>query len=257
MVAVARSPKAIPDPVTFFQGAADSAAVCQMIASSQWDAVVVTLTPTEFSDRAYDIAYVQTLRRLIDAWRQSTPGLILFASSTSVYPQSEGEWVNEETEVAPVSFSGKRMLQAEELLHDSGLPYCIVRFAGIYGPGRDALLRQVKNGQGGSDSFSNRIHADDAAGFICHLIEQHWGGGELAPIYLACDSHPARGREVRLWLAEQLGLNAADLTSSVSERGGNKRCSNQRLLSSGYALRYPSYVEGYTSVLGASDNASH
>lgn len=247
-VGVARSERPL-DGVEFWQGAADSQMVRERLAEQHFDAVILTLTPTDYSPAAYDLTYVQTLRTLLPVWQTNPPGLILFVSSTSVYHQSEGEWVDEDSPTAPKSFSGGSLLEAESLLAASGLSCCVVRFAGIYGPGRDFLLRQVRSGKGGSADFTNRIHAEDCAGVLAHLLRCHWRGEPLAPLYLGCDNLPAPGTEVRQWLAERLGIDPRSLMPTTSERGGNKRCSNGRLLAMGYQLRYPSYREGYDALL--------
>lgn len=250
LVGVARSPKSPPEYVTFKQAAADSMPVCEMLRSERWDAVIITLTPTEFSDRAYDIGYVQTLAHLLTFMTQNPPGLVIFTSSTSVYSQSDGEWVDEDTCVEPASFSGKRMYEAEGLLQQSGLHCCILRVAGIYGPGREVLIRQVKQGQGGSSSYTNRIHSEDCAGFVSHILSAFFEAESIAPLYVVSDGNPVSGRDLRLWLAQMLGLEAEHLAASVSERGGNKRCRNQKMLDSGYQLIYPDYREGYREMLG-------
>lgn len=254
LVGVARSPKKMPPEVEFWQGAADSVAILEKLAEESFDAVVITLTPTDFSDKSYQVAYVDTVEALVRQWqRGAAPGLILFVSSTSVYHQENGEWVDEDSATEPSGFAGRRILEAEQCLSESGLPVCCVRFAGIYGPGRDFLVRQVLAGNGGNDAFSNRIHAEDCAGIIAFLLQQYWQGNALAPCYLGCDSEPATGTEVRQWLAGKMGDKAPALQPSQSSRGGNKRCCNARILAAGYKLKYPTYREGYSELLGDLD----
>ncbi|MCR6650337.1 MAG: SDR family NAD(P)-dependent oxidoreductase [Cellvibrionaceae bacterium] len=252
-VAVARSDRSVKDgdSVEFWRAAADSQLVRARLMNRSFDAVILTLTPDEYTAAAYERAYVETLRNLLPVWQVRPPGLILFVSSTSVYHQSDGDWVNEDSPASPEHFSGQSLLAAETLLLRSGLAASIVRFAGIYGPGRDFLLRQVRAGKGGSADFTNRIHADDCAGVLAYLLRQYFQGGKLDPLYLGCDSGPAPGAEVRRWLAERLGLDPTGLAPSVSERGGNKRCSNRRLLAAGYQMIYPSYREGYGELLAS------
>lgn len=245
LVGVARSPKPRSADVEFWQAAADSVLVRQRLQQENFDAIVLTLTPTEYSDQAYEVAYVETLRTLIPVWRQRPPGLIVFVSSTNVYHQNDGSWVDENSPTLPEGFAGRRLLEAEALLRDSGLPHCVLRFAGIYGPGRDFLVRQVRAGRGGSADFTNRIHVDDGAGFIAHTLERFFASGAVDPLYLVCDSDPAPGVAVRAWLARRLGLDPGGLQPTTSERGANKRCSNRRMLASGYPLRYPSFRDGY------------
>lgn len=248
-IGVARSARKAPEGIEFWQGAADSLLVQERLRQQRFDAVVITLTPAEFTAAAYERGCVDTLRNLLPIWQGNPPGLIVLISSTSVYHQGAGEWVDESSATEPEHFSGRSLLRAEALMKDSGLPSCVVRFAGIYGPGRDFLVRQVRAGKGGSSDFTNRIHADDCAGILVHLLRRHWRGEPLASVYLGCDSNPADGVEVRHWLARRIGIDPGTLVPSASARGGNKRCGNRRLLASGYTLLYPSYREGYSALL--------
>lgn len=250
LVGITRSAQAVSDDVELRLGdAADIGP--QLIESECWDAVIVTLTPREFTDTGYLAGYVEPLRAVLNACRHNPPGMIFFASSTAVYAQDEGQWVDELSDTAAQTFSGKRLLEAENLLRSSGLEHCILRFAGIYGPGRDMLIRQVKQGKGGNANFTNRIHAEDCAGFVAHLLNQYFMGQTVAQLFVVSDDSPASGLEVRGWLAEQLGGDPQDLKPSDSTRGGNKRCCNKRLHSTGYRLQYPDYRAGYAKQLRA------
>ena len=71
----------------------------ETLAGGYWDIVVVTLTPGERSEQAYHSVFVEGLRNLLGVLDQAPPGLLLFASSTSVYSQHQGEWVDETTEL--------------------------------------------------------------------------------------------------------------------------------------------------------------
>ena len=159
------------------------------------DIVVITLTPAERSDEGYRKAFVEGTRNILNLLsQQRPPRLVLFISSTSVYGQSKGEWVDEESITEPASFSGRRLLEAEQLIQASPLTSVIVRFSGIYGPGRERLIAQVRAGKRDSleqQQFSNRIHSDDCAAVLAHLIESHKRGQPLAPCYLASDNNPA------------------------------------------------------------------
>lgn len=245
---VARSPKAAVG-VDMWQGAADSSAVLEHMGLFDWDSVVITLTPMEMSDRAYKFSYVDTLAEVLQALTKRPPGRLYFASSTSVYGQNDGAWVDEHSETKPTGFAGKRMLEAEALLRQAPFATTALRFAGIYGPGRDYLIRQVMQGYGGTKQFTNRIHAEDCAGFICHLMQREWHGETVEPCYLVADSEPATSRQVREWLAGQLGVDQDHLIEGGGGRGGHKRCSNQGMLASGYRLQYPSYREGYSAMI--------
>ena len=140
-----------------------------------YDVIVISMTPAHRSDEGYQQAYVQTCENLIKQLQQISwrPRFILFVSSTSVYAQSNGEWVDENSSTEPTEFNGRRLLEAEHLLQQSGFPVCIVRFSGIYGPGRDRLINQVKTGKlSASNAYTNRIHIEDCARVLAHLIER-------------------------------------------------------------------------------------
>lgn len=240
------------------------------VTRQNFDVIVITMTPDDMSDRGYQQAYVQTVQVLLKALHKNNlnPRLIIFVSSSSVYGQHNNEWVDETSETHPNSYSGKRLLEAEKLLTDSAYTSCIVRFSGIYGLGRQRLIEQVRAGNGARQEpvlFSNRIHSDDCAGVLAHIIECQKESKKIESIYLATDCKPSPLYDVKYWLAEQLGLND-QLKSTVlnskainsralnSKKGGralraSKRCSNQRLLDSGYKFLYPTFKEGYQMVL--------
>lgn len=213
--------------------------------------IIISMTPSERSDAGYERAYVQSCRNLVEGLNAQalTPRLIIFVSSTAVYGQMDGGWVDENSPTEPVGFSGERLLEAEAIIKNSGYTNTIVRFSGIYGPNRNRLIEQVKQKRASaSPHFTNRIHADDCARSLAHLIERNRVGERLESVYLATDSAPAPMVEVVTWLAEQMGVKEFLSEAATNERG-NKRCSNQRLLDSGFMFRYPSFKDGYTELL--------
>lgn len=213
--------------------------------------IIVSMTPSERSDADYQRAYVQTCQNLVDELRTQSlkPRLLIFVSSSAVYGQIDGSWVDESSPTEPEGFSGKRLLEAEAIIQNSGYPNTIVRFSGIYGPNRNRLIEQVRQGKASaSHHITNRIHADDCAGSLAHLIELSRNGQNVGSIYLATDSAPAAMIDVVTWLAQQMGI-ADFLSDEAANERGNKRCSNQRLLDSGFVFRYPGFKEGYTAVL--------
>ncbi len=213
--------------------------------------IVITMTPSERSDQGYLQAYVNSCKNLVAQLASASlkPRLVIFVSSTAVYGQMDGDWVDENSPTEPTSFSGKRLLEAESLILQSDINGIVVRFSGIYGPNRNRLIEQVRNGQASSSSdYTNRIHADDCANSLAHLIELNRQAVPLENIYLASDNQPAPMIEVVSWLAEQLGVKKFLSNTATNERG-NKRCSNKRLVSSGFTLQYPDYKKGYSALL--------
>jgi len=127
----------------------------------------------------------------------------------------------------------------------------IVRFSGIYGPGRTRMLDQIVAGKGRPaqpQQWSNRIYSEDCAGVLAHLVREFGAGKALESVYIATDSAPVTQHDLRIWLAQQLDV---ELQDEIVEQKAIRRCSNQRLLDSGYQFLYPSYKEGYQSLIDA------
>lgn len=249
VTAIARSAKHLTNG-TFWRGAVAENEIQKKLAENRFDIAIITLTPGERTDEAYRQTYVENSRRLINTWQvhNNAPGLTVFVSSTSVYAQNNGEWVDENSVANAENFSGQRLLEAEQLWRDSGMKTCVVRFSGIYGPGRNYLIERVKSGCAGGEQYTNRIHADDSAGVLEHLCQQHIADVPLPEVLLASDCEPVPAWQVSQWLARRMNLSPSDNTTMIN-RAGNKRCSNKQLLASGYVFKYPSYREGYGEVL--------
>lgn len=214
--------------------------------------IVYLLSPDASTDDAYRAAYVTGLENLLesDAARSSSLERILFASSTAVYGQTDGSTVDESSPTEPQSFSGRRLLEAEALLQSARVPATTVRFAGIYGPGRQRMIASVRDGSasvGTEPHITNRIHRDDCAGFLLHLMQLE----NPDPLYIGVDDEPSELSVVLEWLSKTLGAPPPRTSDAGGrrERGGNKRCSNQRLRASGYQLLYPSFREGYAALI--------
>lgn len=221
------------------------------------DVVYYLAAAGSYEESAYEAAYVTGLRNLLAALREQgqRPRRLLFSSSTSVYAQSAGEWVDERAAAEPERPTGQRLLEGEAIALGGTIPATIVRFSGIYGPSRTRLIDELRAGTSrrysGQPRWTNRIHRDDCAGVLAHLMV-------IDPphsIYIGTDSEPAAHNDVIAWLATELGVllpSLCDPGPTGRSRGQNKRCRNARLLASGYQLRYPSYREGYGTLLGIS-----
>ncbi len=248
VVGVARTPRCEDDGLSFITGDAKNTQVLARIGDQRFESAVITLTPNGYTEADYRVCYYDTCKALLSLWAEhhNAPNKILFVSSTSVYPQENGEIIDETSFSEPSSPTAKVLRETEALFLASGLQTSIIRFSGIYGPGRDYLLRQVKKGLGGTDQYTNRIHVEDCCGVICHLIVQE----RLEDIYLATDDCPVSSKDIREWLAEKLGMDSDSLTAPEKlGRGGSKRCSNHRLKSAGYEFKYPDYKNGYSQTV--------
>ena len=221
--------------------------------TGQIDYVVYSAAATDHDEAGYQAAYVDGLTHTL-AWLKQNgqqPKRLLFVSSSGVYGQKNGEWVDEMSPAQATSYSGRIMLEAERVALKSGIPASTVRLTGIYGPGREWMLGQVRKGYRVAVDpplYGNRIHADDAAGLLAFLLEADLQGKTLDDCYIGVDNDPAPLAEVVGWLRERLGVTTWAEEASV-RRAGSKRCSNARAKALGWEPRYPSYREGYGEIL--------
>ena len=194
-------------------------------------------------------AYVDGLRHVL-GWlteHGQRPRRLLFVSSTAVYGQHSGEWVDEASPCEPQGFTGRVLLEAERLALSSGIPASVVRLAGLYEGTSRWLVDQLRAGLTPTAEpplYSNRIHRDDAAALLAYLAQADAHGERLETIYLGVDDEPAPLHEVAEWLRARFDINTPP-GAPMQRRAGSKRCSNARARSLGWAPRYPSYREGY------------
>jgi len=220
------------------------------------DYLVYCAAASRHDEAGYRAAYVEGLRHVLDwlSGHGQRPRRLLFVSSTGVYGQRDGEWVDEDSPTEPQGFSGQILLEAERLALHSGLPASVVRLAGLYGPGRERLIEQVRRGAHADPQrplYANRIHSEDAAGLLAFLLEAAARGVALADCYLGGDDEPAPLHEVVAWLRGRLGVSGEG-AESIGRRGGSKRCRNARARRLGWVPGYPGYREGYAALLSES-----
>lgn len=217
------------------------------------DYLVYCVAAVQHDEQGYRAAYVDGLRHVL-GWlgeNHQAPRRVFFVSSSSVYGQSEGEWVDEASPVAPSGFSGRLMLEAERLALEGPVPATIIRLTGIYGPGRERLVGQVREGYQVASQpplYGNRIHADDAAGLLTFLLQADARGTWLDDCYIGVDDAPAALHEVVDWLRAYLGVTHRSQTLSI-RRTGSKRCTNARAKGLGWTPQYPTYREGYAALV--------
>lgn len=216
------------------------------------DAVVYAVAPGGRSETAYRAAYVDGLGNVLDAVDAAVR--LVLVSSTGVYGQTDGRWVDEETPEEPADGTAEAIVAGEAVARERGEPGIVLRLGGIYGPGRTRTIHRVVSGDApclAPDLYGNRVHRDDAAGALRHLLRL----SDPAPLYLGVDREPAPLREVYAWIAHETGTVdpcadvARDQWRTEGRRGTNKRCSSRRLVGSGYEFAYPTYREGYAPLI--------
>jgi nucleoside-diphosphate-sugar epimerase len=196
---------------------------------------------------------------------------VLFTSSTAVYPQTDGGWVDENTpvETALLSPAGAVLREVEEqwlaLSPSLAQRAWVLRLGGLYGPSRHHLLDALRTGQksfpGGGSHWVNLIYRDDAVAAIqaCQVARPEIAGG----IFNVVDNNPVRKSEWVAWLARQLGQDPATLhfdtmdnPRALHRRAGHGIMPDRRISSSklqkamGWMPLCLSYQEGYKLMLG-------
>lgn len=248
-----RSPAKLPAAIEGV--AADLSAADLPPVPADTTAVVIAVAADSPSEEAYRAAYVDGLTHVLDALARDAvaPQRVLFVSSTAVYGDAGGGWVDERTPPAPGGFSGRVLMEAEQLLQDSfrdtATTATSLRLGGIYGPGRTRLIDQVRGGTAVVPEdirYTNRIHRDDAAAVIVHLATMP---PQPAPVYIGVDDDPADLGTVLRFLAFEMGIAEPPVGDAGPARGGNKRCRNELLRSTGYGFKFPSFREGYRDIL--------
>lgn len=197
----------------------------------------------------YEAVYREGLRRILGSWK---PGKIIFVSSTSVYSQTDGSWIDEASPALPDRETGRILLEAETLALAAG--GSVARLSGIYGPGRSVLLRKFLADEAlleeGGVRWINQIHRDDAASALAKLSDPSVTPG----IYNVTDDTPVIQRDIYGWMTEILDrpLPPEGPADMNRKRGWtSKRISNRKLRATGWAPRYPSYRDALPQLLSA------
>ncbi|MBL8794118.1 MAG: SDR family oxidoreductase [Planctomycetia bacterium] len=192
--------------------------------------------------------YVEGLRNVLAAL--PSPERFLYISSTGVYGQCDGEEVDETAATEPLEDSGQVVLAAEQQLRERLPNSIILRFAGIYGPGRLLRRQAIAAGEpivGDADKWLNLIHVEDGAAAVL-AAEQR---GQPGQVYNVCDDAPVRRRDFYTALARLLHAPEPRFVAPApgaplpGHERANRRLVNRRLRQElNVTLRYPSYGEG-------------
>ena len=210
-------------------------------AASGFDAVIHCASSKGGDAELYRELYLGGVRNLLEIFPGSK---LVFTSSTSVYAQRDGSWVTEESETKPMRETSRILLETESLVLASG--GIVARLAGIYGPGRSAILNKFLARTAITDSendrFVNQVHLDDIASALFVLLNQERGG----EIYNVVDDQPVLQSECYRWLAERLNCPLPPFGRSMQRRkrgDSNKRVSNAKLRRLGWTPQYPTFAD--------------
>lgn len=208
---------------------------------SQFDVVIHSASTRGGAVDAYRSVYLNGARNLLETFGAAQ---FLFVGSSSVYAQTTGEWVTEESPAEPKHETGKILRETENFVLQSG--GIVIRLGGMYGPGRSALLKKFLNDQVviDPDRFINQIHRDDAATAIRLLMHQ---STQNASIVNVVDNEPMLLSECYRWLARKLDLSrlpSSDFGAKRKRGDSNKRVSNAKLRGLGWEPQYPTFADG-------------
>lgn len=194
---------------------------------------------------SYRAVYLEGAKNL----SRALPGVpLFFTSSTSVYPQTDGEEVTESSPANPDSETGGILREAEDAVLENG--GCVLRLSGIYGPGRSIHLKRIFEGKAQIESgepsrLLNQIHRDDIVSAIVHLLHADpvVSRGE---IYNVSDSRSLTMRECYEWLAGRFGKSLGPETEpnrSGKRAWTNKDVNNHKLRATGWTPSYPTFKD--------------
>lgn len=216
----------------------------------QPDVLIYCLAPGRNYGQTYQQTYVEGLRNVLNHLDHlSTIKHVFFISSTRVYGESHGEWVDDQTVAQPSDIEGATLLAAEQLLEGLPCPHTALRISGIYGPERQYLLRMAQQPQSWPQqaTWSNRIHEADVVGAIMCLYEKIQMAQLLPTHMILTDGSPTLQHEVLQWLANAMQWPMPN-TPPLTPQGG-KRLRNQQLQAMGYTYKFKDYQAGYGDIL--------
>ena len=209
--------------------------------SGTFDTVIHCASSRGGGVEAYRKIYLDGARNLLDRFEK-----MFFTSSTSVYAQRDGSWVTEESETKPARETGRVLLETENLV--LGRNGTVARLAGIYGPGRSALLSKFLAGTAiidpKNDRFVNQVHRDDIASALFLLATGKW---QERQIYNLADDEPILQSDCYRWLGQRLNRPLPPIKELAEQRkrgDTNKRVRNAKLRNLGWTLQYPTFADG-------------
>jgi nucleoside-diphosphate-sugar epimerase len=217
----------------------------------QAETVLYSVAPGRQNGQTPDEVWIEGLAHLTTFTSQwLVRPRLLFISSTSVYGQTGGEEVHEDSPTYSDEPAGRVLIKAEELLREVWWPDSVIlRFAGIYGPGRLLRSMTIQAGEpivADPEKWLNLIHVEDGAAAILAAESK----GRSGAIYNICDGHPVRRRDFYTRMAEVLGAPPPRFVPPSPDalpphETANRRIKNRRMLEElKVELRYPNYDVG-------------
>lgn len=215
----------------------------------QPDYVVFTPLPTARDSAGYYQGYAAPVAQMAELGLLSSLKGGVLVSSTRVYAQAGGDWVDESSPLTQTDPLAASIIEAERQFLAVCPGATVLRASGIYGEWPGMLIQRLQKGLCSPDPerISNRIHRDDLAGIMAFCLRRLEHGETNDPVYIASDQRPSQVGEVEAWLIKRLGLSA--MKGVATSRLANRRCSSQLLRNAGYRFSYPDYQTGFSALM--------
>lgn len=220
------------------------------------DYVLATPTPLSYDPAGYRSGFAGVARALAAQEWIARCRRVIWVSSTRVYREADGGWVDEHSALNLDEPQAAAMLAAEASVR-RGATATIIRPAAVYGNPEGMLMRRIRAGEAGGTAatYGNRIHRDDLSRLIVHCLLRDQNGENVPPTLIGADHDTTPIHEIEDWLAGQLGLTLKRPTEGGPVRA-NRRCANALLEEIGFKLDYPTWREGYqASLVSSADDA--
>lgn len=215
------------------------------------DYILITPTPPSYDPEGYHRGFTEAATLLAAQPWLSACRRVIWVSSTRVYREAAGGWVDEHSPLNVSEPQARAMVAAEAVIRRARTT-TVIRPAGVYGDPHGMLIRRVLSGQGGAagSAFGNRIHREDLARLITHCLHLDEQGQAVPPTLVAADEDTTPTHEVERWLAQKLGVTLSEAPQQAISRA-NRQCRSALLKEIGFTLTYPSWREGYAAAINA------
>ena len=208
------------------------------------DWVYVLLSPSQSTVQGYQQTYVDSVQPIVNALKNHPVKRIIVVSSTRVYGENAGERIDDESALQPVDEQGRLLWKMEQLYQQAFPQQCIViRPTGIYGTSVARMIKLAESTKTYANMhWSNRIHIDDLARFLVHLLHVE----HPEPSYIVTNNQPVPLHEVIQWFQRQLNLPEL-VVESQKETG--KRIYATRMPETGFQLEHEDCLGDYSQIL--------
>lgn len=249
VIAARRSPEKLPSVFIRQQIDMTQPASLAPLGEHQPDYVLVTPIPQSYDAAGYETGFLGAAQYLgAQPWLNPCRRVI-WVSSTRVYREAGGGWVDEHSALNTVEPQANSMVCAEACIRRSATA-TVIRPAGVYGNPDGMLVKKVLSGRGSAPgaAFGNRIHRDDLSRLIVHCLLRDSRGEWVPPTILACDNDATPTCDIERWLAQEWGVSLTEEDAGGRPRA-NRQCRSSLLNTLGFELAYPTWREGYAQVV--------